>query len=193
MKRVVCLVLILVLCLSFGGCKKEKVNAKPQVAQMRSICELATMECYYHNVAKYEKLDATGALWWEKDRKFWIEYSGVVTVGIDATLVKIDIDDSEVRIGLPPAEILGIRAVSKSEKYYKAKDTAKITSKHEDQAIEAAQNSMLLAAQNDTVLLASARDRAEKLLEDYVNNIGEAIGKKYTVTFYDIELPLEAE
>lgn len=40
--------------------KKEVV---PQVSQMKSICELATIDCYYHNVAKYSEDDATGVLW----------------------------------------------------------------------------------------------------------------------------------
>lgn len=40
--------------------KKEVV---PQVSQMKSICELATIDRYYHNVAKYSEDDATGVLW----------------------------------------------------------------------------------------------------------------------------------
>ncbi len=37
------------------------------------------------------------------------------------------------------------------------------------------------AASEDTALLASARQRAQKLLVDYVNNIGEAVGKQYQI------------
>ena len=37
------------------------------------------------------------------------------------------------------------------------------------------------AAEKDTALLASAQQRAQKLLEDYVTNIGNSIGKTYTI------------
>lgn len=190
MKRIISLTLLICVCLVFGGCAEKQVKTKPQVAQMRSICELATMECYYHNVAKYEKKDATGALWWEKDRKFWIEYSGIVTVGIDATKLRINIDGEIVRIELPPAKVLGCKVDQETlnkDSFLVAKDSAKITAKHEDQAYEEAEAKMLEAASNDTALLANAQQRAQKLLEDYVNNIGELVGKEYTIQWVYIE------
>ena len=70
----------------------------------------------------------------KKDRKFWIEYAGVVTVGIDASLVNME-----------------------------------------------AQDNMRKETEKDTVLLASAQQRAQKLLDDYVNNIGACTGKTYTI------------
>ena len=33
---------------------------KPALSQIRSICELATLECYYHNVEKSAKAKGTG-------------------------------------------------------------------------------------------------------------------------------------
>ena len=33
----------------------------------------------------------------------------------------------------------------------------------------------------DTALLASAEQRAQSLLEDYITNIGNAVGKEYTI------------
>ena len=36
-------------------------------------------------------------------------------------------------------------------------------------------------ASNDTALLANAQQRAQSLIEDYVNNIGNAVGKKYNI------------
>ena len=41
---------------------KEEENIvvnKPALSQIRSICELATLECYYHNVKKSEKKKGT--------------------------------------------------------------------------------------------------------------------------------------
>ena len=42
-------------------------------------------------------------------------------------------------------------------------------------------------ASSDTVLLASAQQRAQKLLEDYVNNIGNCIGKTYKIEWIYLE------
>ena len=45
-----------------------KINA-PDIAQIRTICELATLECYYHNVAKSVKEKGSGLLHIGEDRK----------------------------------------------------------------------------------------------------------------------------
>ncbi len=72
---------------------KEEVNIaanEPALSQVRSICELATLECYYHNVAKSTKTKGTGlAHVGEKERKFWIEYTGVARIGIDMSDVNM--------------------------------------------------------------------------------------------------------
>ena len=47
--------------------------------------------------------------------------------------------------------------------------------------IDEAQDNIHKEAEKDTVLLASAQQRAQKLLEDYVNNIGACTGKTYTI------------
>lgn len=106
--------------------KKEII---PQSSQMKSICELATMDCYYHNVAKYNEEDASGIWLWKKDRKFWIEYAGVVTVGIDASLVNMEVKDDTITITLPPAKILGCKVDESTlteDSFYCGYDSAKV-------------------------------------------------------------------
>lgn len=44
---------------------------------------------------------------------------------------------------------------------------------------------MRMSAESDRVLLNSARQRAQSLLENYVNSIGTAMQKQYTVKFVD--------
>jgi hypothetical protein len=56
-----------VLCSSCNKTEEPK-KVEPKVAQMRSICELATLKCYYHNVAKFEEKDAEKFLWMSKDK-----------------------------------------------------------------------------------------------------------------------------
>ena len=166
---------------SYGEQAKE---ITPQASQMKSICELATMDCYYHNVAKYSKEDASGALWWKKDRKFWVEYAGVVTIGIDTTLVNIEVNDDNVTITIPPAKVLGCKvdeATLNDDSFIIAKESAKVEAQHQTEAYKEAQSKMQEEASSDTVLLASAQQRAQKLLEDYVNNIGNCVGKTYKI------------
>jgi hypothetical protein len=104
-KRIAVLfVIIMIFCCA---CGKEETQIQPQETQMRAICELATLECYYHNVAKYKEEDAEGFWLWKKDKHFWMEYSGVVKLGIEAALVTIEVKDDKVSITMPPAKVMG--------------------------------------------------------------------------------------
>ena len=70
MKKVIRTVLLVLMSLSLVACGKnedEKKEIIPQSSQMKSICELATMDCYYHNVAKYNEEDASGIWLWKKE------------------------------------------------------------------------------------------------------------------------------
>ena len=79
---------------------KEEENIvvnKPALSQIRSICELATLECYYHNVEKSAKAKKQGGLMGRmaigtcgrKRKKFWIEYTGVAKTEIDMSDVNM--------------------------------------------------------------------------------------------------------
>ena len=193
MKKNIVLILTLcinILCVSCGKEKKEAINTEPQVSQMKSICELAVMECYYHNVAKYTEEDASGILWWKKDKHFWIEYSGIVKLGVDVSLVNIEVNDTQITITLPNAKVLGCKVDSSSltkESYIVDKGSADIKAEDEIFAFEKAQSKLEETASNDKVLLAEAQQRAQVLLEGYVRNIGDVVGKEYTIKWNYIE------
>lgn len=170
-------------CVSCGKAQK-KINLTPQASQMKSICELATMDCYYHNVAKYTQEDASGALWWKKDRNFWVEYAGIVTIGIDASLLNIVMEEENVTITMPPAKILSCKVDETTltkDSFIVDKDSAKVEAEHQTEAFKEAQTNMKQAASEDTLLLNNAQQRAQKLLEDYLKNIGEQMEKEYKV------------
>ena len=176
-----------------GGCAKApeqnepvttEILIEPQIAQMKSICELAVTECYYHNVAKFFEEDAEGILFWKKDKHFWIEYSGIVKFGIDISLVNIEVDGKNITITLPEATVQGCKVDSSSlnkNSYIIDKNSAEITAEDEVKAFEEAQKRLEETASNDRALLTEARQRAQKLLEDYITNIGNAVGRTYTV------------
>ena len=91
---------------------KEEVNIaanEPALSQVRSIWQLATLECYYHNVEKSAKTKGTGlAHVGEKERKFWSEYTGVAKIGIDMSDVNMKVDGTSVEITIPDAKWLYI-------------------------------------------------------------------------------------
>jgi len=193
MKKIINVLLIMAVCTMCVACGKDEMQQKeiePGASQMKTICELATMDCYYHNVAKYNKEDASGALWWKKDREFWIEYAGVVTIGIDATQVNINVEENIVTITIPAAEILGCKVDASTltkDSFIVAKDSADVEAEHETEAFQEAQAKMIQAASEDTALLANAQQRAQELLEKYVKNVGECVGKEYQVKWIYLE------
>lgn len=187
MKKLMCILISAVLTLSLAACSDTEpapVDMEPKTSQMKAICELAVMDCYYHNVAKYELKDAEGFLWWTKDKNFWIEYSGVVTIGIDVSRVTVEVDGTKVTISIPAAEVLSCTVDSSSlteDSYIVAKDSAAIEAEDEIAAFSVAQADLEATASQDTALLASAQQQAQQLLEDYITNIGKATGKSYSI------------
>ena len=171
-------------CVGCGAAEQKPPDIKPSMIQAKSICELAVMKCYYHNVAKYYEEDAEGFWLWKKDKHFWIEYSGSVDLGIDTSLVTLTVKDDIVTITIPEARVLDSQVESSSltkDSFIVAQHSAAITAEDEQQAFSEAQSRMVDAAANNQALLSSAQDRAKSLLESYVKSIGDEIGKQYTI------------
>lgn len=195
-KKLSTLVLAAAMLLSLTACgqSKDPQTAQPNVSQMLTICELATMECYYHNVAKYYEADATDGLLGlgKKDKHFWIEYSGVVKLGVDVSQVEIQVEDDLVSIVLPPAEVLDCTVDSASltaDSFIVDKKSADIEAADEVKAFQQAQAKMEENAKADKALLANAQQRAKDLLEAYLTNLGQALGREYTIQWQDSVAP----
>ncbi len=191
--NLVILSLISALLLSVTGCGREEkpeVTAQIESSQMKAICELAVMDCYYHNVAKYFEEDAEGILFWQRDKKFWIEYSGVVSIGFDTSLLQMEVDGSVVNITLPEAKILNTKVDENSlseESFYVDKSSAAVTAEDQTAAFADAQAKMIEMASSDTALFAEAERRVEILLGKYVDKIGEMLETEYSIVFHYIE------
>ena len=190
MKKYLSVILIIIMCFSSVSCAKEIKNIAPETSQMKSICELAVMECYYHNVAKYKEENATGILWWEKDRHFWMEYAGVVTIGVDTSLMNIEVKDENVTITIPPAKVLGCKVDETTlteDSFIVAQNSAKVEAEHQTEAFKSAKDKLESEAKSNFTLLAAAQQRVQKLLEDYVTNIGNSVGKTYKIKWIYLE------
>ncbi len=202
MKKYIAILIACIMSLSLCACangagqaektETENTVSKPELSQIRSICELATLECYYHNVAKSTKTKGTGlAHVGEKERKFWIEYTGVAKIGIDMSEVKMDIDGTSVEITIPGAKILDkeVKTIDEDD-YISTSDSwfnkNQITADEQTQAVNDAQNEMVAAVEKNKALLVSAQERAKTLMENYVTQLGEATGVEYQITWkYD--------
>ena len=186
MKRLILILFSVLTCLSLFSCgsKAPEATFVPDFEQMKNICELASTECYFHNVAKFTDAERMQFLWIKKDAHFWIEYTGKVTVGIDVTKLKIDAEGTNVTITLPPAKILGSEIVELNKgNYIVDKTSAKITAEDEINALAEAQSIMVSKAKENTLLLSTAEENTKKLLASYVNSIGKAFGVEYTITW----------
>ena len=187
-KKIVSMVLAAVMCLTCISCgqKEQKMVEEPKVSQVKSICELAVMDCYYHNVAKYFEEDASGIWLWKKDKKFWNEYSGVVRIGIDASQVQMEVKDKQVEITMPKARVMNCTvdaATLNTDSFIVASDSAKVEAEDQTKAFREAQKNMEEEASGDSALLAAAQQRAQNLLEEYVKNVGSVTGTEYTITW----------
>ncbi len=195
MKKIISILLCLVILCGFAGCSKQEVlDVEPDITQIRSICNLATLECYYHNVAKSTKTAGTNMSdWFEKDREFWIEYTGVAKIGIDMSKVSMEIVEDTVTVHMPEAKLLSVDILESdlNEGSYIANadgwfNTNKITAEDQTSAINDAQNKMATSVKENTTLLLNARIRAEKLIENYIIQIGDMTGVSYRIKWvYD--------
>lgn len=193
MKKFIALLLTAFLIISCTACGESSENKKitePKVSQMKSICELAVMDCYYHNVAKYNEKNASGWWLWTQDKEFWIEYSGIVTLGVDVSLVSMEIDGDNITITIPPATVQNCEvdesALTK-DSYIVAQNSAEVTAEDEVMAFGEAQKKLEETAAADKNLLAEAQQRTQILLEDYIKNIGNTVGKEYTINWKYID------
>lgn len=158
---------------------------------MQSVCDLATLECYYHNTAKFDS--EKKVLFWNTSKKLRIEYSGIVRVGVDVSKLEMEVKDEVVIITMPEAKVISCKVDDQSltEDAFYSETTGlgsgKITAEDQSQAFQAAQEGMLAAVEEDELLLRQAKMRAQTLIENYVKNIGEAIGVNYQVQWKTME------
>ncbi len=163
------------------------INA-PEISRIRAICELATLECYYHNVAKATKSKGSGiAHIGESDRTFWMEYIGTAKIGVDMSRVSMTEENNVYTITIPKAKILSISIDPESfteDSYIMSKDgwnSNTITAADQTAAIEAAQQTMRETIENNSSLLVNAQDRAKKLIENYFRQLSELSDAPFSV------------
>lgn len=195
-KKIIILTLISIIIFSFTACSspQKETQLTPDIKKIQDIAELATIESYYQNVSKLEKEAGTGIQhWFEKDRKMWIEYTGVATLGINVNQVKVEIDKQKIKVTMPKAEILNLKVDESSlneNSYVSSPDGINknpITAEDQILMIEEAQNKMRETILNDESLLNTAEERAKELIENYIKQIAELSQQEYEIEWKIIE------
>ena len=184
-----CMTALLLLTTACGKAE-EPALPLPQEEQVKAICQLAVLECDYHNLAKFEQKDASKFLWMTKDKRFWVEYSATTVLGIDVNQVSMELQGDVVNITLPKAQVLDCKVNGDSlskDSYIVDKDSAPVTAQDEVAAFQDAQDGLQKTVEADGDMLNLAQTRVEDLLRNYVNSLAKATGTEYQVEFHYIE------
>ena len=224
MKKFLSLVLVITLCGTvFCSCEKEdkgddtKVvsnnvvidesnpeltpemlqSMRPQEIQVRNICQLATLQVYFNNVAKAVKPADSGILGFlQQDRRFWVEYSGSARIGIDMSKVTMTVTDNVITVKMPHAKLLGDievdstsynvdSVVVETEDVLRRKND--ITAADVKKAINEANLYTTKSILDNNSLMLNAELRAKDLIEKYISRLSKYSGVNYTINFEYIE------
>lgn len=191
MRKIAIVLLFAMVVSMFSGCsqKTDGTPEEPDIMQIRSICNLATLECYYHNVAKSEKKSGSGiSHLGEVDRKFWIEYTGIAKVGVDVSKVKTKVNGENITVFMPAAKLINIDINENDlneNSYITSGDSwfnnNKITAEDQTSAINDAQATMAESVMGNSALLMNAQNRAKELIENYIVHLGQLSDIEYKI------------
>lgn len=183
------------LILGLVGCGKQEPEVTeeeislPQASEIGEICELSTLEIYYHNVTKLEKKEKHWL--WETQSEVWAEYYGNVKIGIKGNEVSMDIDSETdlVTVTMPEPVVLSVKIDEKSltrdsffsdDKGFLKPD---ITQEEIIEALGDAEGEMKKSAEGDAGIMNQAKKRSEDTIRKYIDNLNQVMGTEYKVTF----------
>lgn len=195
-----CIVIVLLILLVPGKSSMPMTANFSEYSSVSAICEFATLKNYYHNVVLYEEEPdgfnkfANDWLAWPFGgytrfgyKQYWLEYSGIVEVGIDASRIQIIGPDAQdtVKIYVPNATVLSVYADESSltEPITSTGLFTTISGEEKIKAFSTAQTAMRQEAESDHAMLRRAKENAKKLLERYVINTGKATGQNLSVVW----------
>lgn len=111
-------------------------------------------------------------------------------ISYDVSKIRMNQDGTDIEITLPAPKLeCSVIADSWNENSYITQPDQliqknPITAEEQKNAVNEAQTHMKNQVINDSSLLRTAENQAEELIKNYIDQIGEAIGVEYNVTFY---------
>ncbi len=184
-KKIILICMTVILAFSFSACGKKNAD----FSETKAICELATLKCYYHNTSELRQGSSgigkyLGNIGY---KKAWIEYDGIVKLGIDASKVRIESTGTKVKVYVPNATILStnVDVATISEAVSETGWFTKITTEERAETQKKAQDDMRAKAEDNTALLSQATQRAKDTIENYIRNVGNLIGVDYEIEWME--------
>ena len=170
----------------------KTVGSHISKSSIQKICELATLDCFYHNVSEWSK---SGNIIGYGAKKLWIEYDGMVRIGINANDIEVSEPDKDnvITVMIPDAVILekdldekSIYEIDSESPLWKFVPLYNAVNTDERKAALAdAQNDMEASASNNTMILDEAKERAKMIIEQNIKTAKKAEGTECTVKFVD--------
>ncbi len=186
-KKYILLVILLLICVT--ACKKDNIELEKSLSKMTLTGDLITKKVYYHNVAEY---DGSNSNFFRKllgiDKKAWIEYTGLVDLGIDLTQVKVTTEGKKIHVLIPKTKIS--KPTVKNTKnddivIYNSDGSilnlGEVSASEGTEAVGVAQTTMVESVQKDTQLLRMAQLRAKNVLEAKIKSFIEASDSSYYI------------
>ena len=161
-------------------------------SSIQKICELATLDCFYHNVSEWSK---SGNIIGYGAKKLWIEYDGMVRIGVNANDIKISEPDKAnvITVTIPDAIVLD-KDLDENSIYEIDSESPlwgfvplynSVKTADRKTALTTAQNDMEASASNNAMILDEAKERAKMIIEQNIKTATKADETEYTVRFID--------
>ena len=130
-------------------------------------------------------------------KQYWMEYSGIIETGIDASQIQINDPDENgvVEVYVPDAKVLSAYADEKSLTDLIAETGwfTTISGKEKTDAFAKTQTQMRQEAERDRAMLLRAKENAKLLLQRFIVNTGKEIGVDLSVRWITKPKPKAVE
>lgn len=165
----------------------NKSNVLLNSDEIKNVCNMALLECYYHNTAKLNK--TTSGIMLSTDRTIWMDYEAKIKVGIDASKINMTVKGKYVTVQIPPAKVLQRPNIDPDSFTFFASEGEKTKIPQEELlgAKDLANKAMLEALKENSTIMTNAEERAKRIIEGYIREVGELSNIDYVIIWEKLE------
>lgn len=154
-----------------SSCVKDK-DVTIEIKKISMISELTLLEYKFNNVAVVDQLKGEGVKHlFEKDRKMFVEYEGVIKVGINMS----ELEQRGDTIIIPKSKVLSVYDIDGTYKTVATKDSILNKNRIEDakiiEFVKSANKEMEDYVKNDEKTMILVQDLAELQIKSLVDSI----------------------
>lgn len=191
LKRISAIITVVAMLITLTACSNPFNPDRPQLNTIKEICELETLTVKCNDVVIGTKDAGEG---WkhflETDRDYWIEYTGVVEMGVNADDTNIEVKDEKVYITLPEAKVLDVHVEPDSiseDSIYISDDgffnKNKISADNQTEMVKEAQKQLRDAFEKDKEIKTETTEATKNAIKNYVDKLGESFDVQYQIVW----------